>query len=283
MLNPRILFLVFVLLFEGCKLSGEKKESLFHEFYVGEWIQDSTSYSSVNSKIDFHPSKNFIKINSDSSITYFYYNKKRKQLFRNNYKQLVFTDSSMFDLMAFDENVRQPNWGKYKLEKINESSFKLIAMFETTGWSFPEEDSILYYSKIKNLDAKLDSLTVKNTSYVAAELKMNQLLGLWRWSETEKMSYTDREAKKYYLYIDTNKVLHTLWLGETPYHKRSDVKMYDDSFFYENRNSTIRLSSNDSLVLIDSTSSNYEARIYIKIKNDSVIPLKFRKELNITL
>lgn len=258
-----------------------KTDSIFNNYFVDSWIQDSTSFSQNNSAIEFYPSIEYIQINSDSSITYHTFNKKSKELFSNNYDNLSFTDSTLKDNFPLKENERQPNWGKYKLEIINPNSFKLIALYETTNWTFPEEDSIIYYSRVSKIDNSLDSLKKieKEKTPPVLEVDSTYLIGYWKWDSTEYFSYKFSFTENYFLYIDSSFIYHTLWIGRNQYIKRSDSTSKKASLFYEDGLAKIKRLDKEVLALEEISEEKYETRVYTKIKPDSVIPIEMRIDL----
>lgn len=257
--------------------SDIKTESIFNNFFVGSWIQDSTSFSKKNSEIEYFPTINCIEINSDSSITYHTFNQKSKKLRSNNYDNLSFTDSTMKDNLPLKENERQPNWGKYELEIINSNSFKLIALYETTNWTFPEEDSIIYYTRVSKVNNLLDSLKKieKEKINTVLEIDSTYLMGYWKWDSTEYLSYKLSFTDNYFLYIDSSFIYHTLWIGKDQYIKRSDSINKNSTLFYEDGLAKIKRLNKEILALEEID----ETRVYTKINPDSVIPLEMRIDL----
>ena len=243
------------------------------QYIVGTWLQDST-----NKKL--HPQKHkSIRIveylPNNKGVSYFY-SFRHNKVYMYNFDGYELSDTSLI-FKDSDDIVSPPNWDHYRLVRMGPDNFKLIAEFAVSGWSFPDHDSIIYYSRINNADDYLDSLMKieKPIGITCPHPDLTQLHGYWKEDSTEEINFTSI-AKYDYIFIDTAGTYHNLWLGRNPHHQQNNFVIKDNELIFEDGNMPIKCLDQDHLIFELISENDYSAIYYSRIKPDKIIPDSLR-------
>gem|GEM_PF-4187517 len=267
-----VAFTLVTLLATSCSNQDFRRQPI-EQYVLGTWLRDSTNRQLERNE---HPRIQLIDFeSSNSAINHFF-------SIRHNKDYITKFEFELTDT-SFNYNhhlsVPDPSSAGYRLERLDQEHFRLIANFSVSGWSEPERDSIIWYSKVPSAQEYLEPFIASgNTSVMdCPSPSMSRLHGYWKMDSTEYMNLTVTE-KHYYFYFDTTGMMHTLWLGSKPYHKSEPIKIGRESIIGDEGDSILI----KCLVLEHMTfetseeSSAYEAVYFTRIEPDAIIPDSLR-------
>ena len=243
------------------------------DYLYGTWIIDSTNRIL---EMEEHPTIRIMEFNKENKGTNHLYSFRHNKIYKNNFENYKVTNTS-FSFHLEDENSYPPNWDKYKLVKMSENNFKLIAKFATTNWTFPERDSIIYYSRITNVKDYLTPFLKKGkaTNLNCESPEIKYLQGYWKEDSVEHVNYTSYEEYSY-KYIDTLGTYGRLFLGNKTYVEQDKIRIVGNKIVFDDGIMTITCLSQNRFVSENNTESYYKATYYSKINPDDIIPDSLR-------
>lgn len=253
---------------------GEKGYENIREYLQdGYWVEDSVLGELEDKE---HRTLKIFDFENDSNCHVNTYVFRWDEVYSKQLDNYEVTDSSF--LFGSDEEFPPiENWGRYRWDTINKGRIRFEATFEAS-LSSPDQDSVMYWERIEDVDRYLDSLSSQNNgSLKSCKVRKEHLQGLWRYDSISRTHYThiigEHLVGPRYIFFDGN--------GQTYRYDLSDEEPKIDSTSYEWRLDRLTMDSKSmEVICLDSgkmvmENKNRSLRIlshFSKVNADAVLP-----------
>ena len=233
-MNIRGIILVITLSFilYACVDSNQFDNNITENFLRGSWKVDSVQKLYTTND---HPRIEAVQFNEDEIIWQAYYFRQNKIYEEKTNLGFKLQDSLLifpYDSISFEMT---ENFNHYRINKLDNESIRLNALFETKG-STPPMDSVIWYSKINDSEEYLSSFIVEETN-PRLDIYQNStenIYGLWSMDSIVHLKFTEFENDKYVLF-EKNDSAYFISLDENHISNEFRYELQHNKFLFDGK------------------------------------------------